>query len=200
MITRVPSWEKVEGEDGRLPADTGDEDPAAAQAALQQLAELGYIAPPGDDAVRAMALAEAESGLQHRRFLGEGGRFLEAKDDSRGPARRHPNEPRYWRILGQTCFTAQTPLEAAACLEALERLEPNLRRPLVLRGMLAWARDDLKACAEAFTAAEKIAPEDPITQAYLGRLYLRQRRWAEAERCFAGPWRSTPIRPTRITV
>ncbi len=183
-ITRVPSWEEVEGEDGRLSADAGDEDPAAAQAALQQLVELGYIAPPGDDAVRAVALAEAEADFNTAVSLGEGGRFLEAKAILASLADRHPDEPRYWRILGQTCFAAQTPEEAAPCLAALERLEPDRPQTLVLRGMLAWARDDLKACAEAFTAAEKIAPEDPITQAHLGRLYLRQRRWAEAERVF----------------
>jgi tetratricopeptide (TPR) repeat protein len=50
--------------------------------------------------------------------------------------------------------------------------------------LLAWARDDLDACAAAFTAAEKMAPDDLVTQTYLGRLYLRQRRWSDAERAF----------------
>ena len=42
----------------------------------------------------------------------------------------------------------------------------------------------MKACAKAFHEAERISPNDPVTQTYLGRLYLRQRRWAEAERAF----------------
>ena len=42
----------------------------------------------------------------------------------------------------------------------------------------------MAACSEAFHAAEKIAPNDPTTQSYLGRLYLRQRRWPDAERAF----------------
>ncbi|MEP6603512.1 MAG: alkaline phosphatase family protein [Spartobacteria bacterium] len=183
-ITRIPSWEERPGADGRLPAETGDEDPAAARAALQQLVELGYIAPPGEDAARAIAIAEAEADFNTATSLGEGGRILEAKTKLADLARRFPNEPRYWRILGQTCFAAQTPEEAVPCLAALERLEPGRPQTFVLRGMLAWARDDLKACGEAFTAAEKIAPDDPIVHAYLGRLYLRQRRWSEAERLF----------------
>jgi tetratricopeptide (TPR) repeat protein len=58
--------------------------------------------------------------------------------------------------------------------------------------MLAWARNDLKECATAFGAAEKIAPDDPVTQTYLGRLYLKQRRWADAERAFRHALKSDP--------
>ena len=42
----------------------------------------------------------------------------------------------------------------------------------------------METCAKAFHDAERIAPNDPVTQTYLGRLYLRQRRWPEAERAF----------------
>jgi tetratricopeptide (TPR) repeat protein len=42
----------------------------------------------------------------------------------------------------------------------------------------------MAGCAAAFNEAERIAPNDPITQTYLGRLYLRQRRWPDAERAF----------------
>ena len=42
----------------------------------------------------------------------------------------------------------------------------------------------MDACAEAFHQAERIAPNDPATQTYLGRLYLRRRQWKDAERAF----------------
>jgi tetratricopeptide (TPR) repeat protein len=184
VIARIPSWEAVPGTDGRLPAATDIEDPVAARAALQQLVELGYIAPLSEDAARSIAITEAEADFNTAVSLGEGGRLLDAKAILADLTGRFPDEPRYWRLLGQTCFAAQTPEEAGPCLAALERLEPGRPQTFILRGMLAWARDDLKACSEAFTAAEKIAPNDPIVHAYLGRLYLRQRRWAEAERLF----------------
>ncbi len=183
-ITRVPSWEAIAGADGRLPPDAGDEDPSAAQTALRQLVELGYIAPPGEDTARAIATVEAEADFNTAVSLGEGGRAREAKPILVSLTERYPDEPRYWRVLAQTCFAAQVPEEAAACLAALERLEPNRPQTLALRGLLAWTRGDMKECAEAFTASEKIAPDDPVTQNYLGRLYLRQRRWPEAERAF----------------
>lgn len=184
VIERVPSWEEITGNDGRLPDEAGEEDPAAAQAALRQLVELGYIAPPGDDVLKSIAQAEAEADFNTAASLHEGRRAREAKAIAEKLTAQYPDEPRYWKLLVQACFAAQTPIDAEPCLAALERLEPGAPTTIVLRGMLAWSRDDLEACSEAFHAAEKVAPNDPTTQSYLGRLYLRQRRWADAERAF----------------
>ena len=183
-ISRVPSWETVTGDDGRLPPGVGAEDPVAAQAALQQLVELGYIARPDGNITRMIALTEAEADFNLATALIEGGRAREAKEILARLTEQSPDEPRYWRALVQACLAGQTPLDAAPALAALERLEPGKPQTIVLRGLLAWARSDLEECAAAFGAAEKIAPNDPITQTYLGRLYLRQRRWADAERAF----------------
>ncbi len=183
-IQRIPSWEDELGESGQLPADTAEEDPAAAQAVLQQFIALGYIEAPGEDVARSIALAENEADFNVAVSLSEGGRPKEAKAILQQLTARAPDQPRYWRALVQACFAAQTPTDAEPCLAALERLEPGSPQVYVLRGMLAWSRDDFDECAKAFTEAEKIAPNDITTQAYLGRLYLRQRRWAEAERLF----------------
>ncbi len=184
VITRVPSWEEIAGEDGRLEAAGEEENPAAAEAALQQLVELGYIAPPGQDAAHAIMLAENEADFNEAVSLIEGGRPREAKEILQTLTKGRPDEPRYWLALVQAAFSAQTPEDAAPSLEALERLQPQSAQTWVLRGMLAWARKDLEECRAAFQAAEKIAPRDPVAQNYLGRLYLRQRQWAEAERAF----------------
>jgi tetratricopeptide (TPR) repeat protein len=191
-ITRIPSWEAAAGNDGRLPPAVEEEDPAAAQAALRQLVELGYIPPPDNNVPRMIALAEAEADFNLTAALIEGGRAREAKEISVRLTGQSPDEPRYWRALVQACFAGQTPLEAEPALAALERLEPNRPQTIVLRGMVAWARNDLEECAAAFGAAEKIAPDDPVTQTYLGRLYLRQRRWADAERAFRHALESDP--------
>jgi tetratricopeptide (TPR) repeat protein len=191
-ITRIPSWEEVAGKDGRLPASAEEEDPAAAQAALRQLVELGYIPPPDDNVPRMIALAETEADFNLAVTLMEGGRTREAKEIFVRLTNQSPDEPRYWRALVQACLAGQTPLEANSALAALERLEPDRPQTIVLRGLLAWARNDLEECAAAFGAAEKIAPDDPVTQTYLGRLYLKQRRWADAERAFRHALKSDP--------
>ena len=50
---RIESWEKIEGDAGMHPKDQ-QEDPYAAQEALKQLVELGYIEDPGEDKEKAV--------------------------------------------------------------------------------------------------------------------------------------------------
>jgi tetratricopeptide (TPR) repeat protein len=183
-ITRIPSWEEVARRDGRLPPAHDEEDPAAAQAVLQQFIALGYIEAPTGDAARAIALAEAEADFNRAAALSEAGRGSEARELLQALTARCPEEARYWRALAQACFMAQTPVSAQPALAALERLEPGKPQTIVLRGMLAWARNDMKDCAAAFIQAEAIAPNDPVTLTYLGRLYLRLRDWPKAEGLF----------------
>ena len=182
-IKRIPSWENVPGTDGRLSA-AEEETSAAAQAALNQLIALGYVAAPTGESSRLIEVAEAEADFNLAASLGEAGRHREAKEILAQLIARKPDEPqsRYWLAFARECLATQTPEDAAPALEALERIEPDAPHALTLRGVLAWARGDMEASAKAFGEAERIAPNDPIAQTYLGRLYLRQRRWPEAER------------------
>ncbi len=183
-MERIPSWEKVVGEDGRLPLRVEGENPEAAQAALRQLVQLGYVAGPTDDTLRMIGLAEAEADFNVAVSLCEAGRLQEGKEIFAKLAERHPTEPRYWMGLAQASLAAQTPNDAEPALAALERLEPDKPQTIALRGRLGWARGDMKACATALKEAERIDPDDPTTQTHLGRMYLRQREWAKAERAF----------------
>jgi tetratricopeptide (TPR) repeat protein len=186
QIERIPSWENVEGEDGRLPKETEDTNSPAAQTALRQLVELGYIAAPSKDALRSIELVQAEADFNVAASLCEAGRAREGKEILAKLIARHPDEPqtRYWFAFAQACLDSQTPEEAKPALEALERVQPDAPQTIVLRGVLAWMSGDMEACAKAFRAAEQIAPNDPTAQTYLGRLYLRRRQWKEAERAF----------------
>ena len=181
---RIPSWEEIPGDDGRLPPDPGETDPAAARALLAQFVALGYVEDPGDDARAAGARAEAEADFNLAAALVEGHRAPEAKALLIPLTERHPDEPRYWHARVQACLAARTPEEAAPCLEALDRLEPGQGRTVVLRGLLAWGRGDMDGSLAAFGEAARLAPDDPVTQTYLGRVALRQRRWTDAQRAF----------------
>ncbi len=183
-IVRIPSWEDVPGEDGRLARQFEDEDPAAAQEVVRQFIALGYVNAPDDDTLRLIAQAETESDFNLAASLCEAGRAREAKELFVKLTQQYPDEPRYWLAFAQACLASQTPQDAQPALNALEKLQPRLSQTIVLRGMLAWANGDMETCSQAFHDAEQIAPNDPLTQAYLGRLYLRQRRWREAEHAF----------------
>jgi len=56
-----------------------EENPAAAQAALNQLIELGYVAAQTGDTLRTIERAEAEADFNVAVSLGEAGRVREAK-------------------------------------------------------------------------------------------------------------------------
>ena len=58
-IDWIPSWEDVEGNDGRHPHDM-EIDAAESKAALDQLVALGYINAPDQDASKAVADAQRE--------------------------------------------------------------------------------------------------------------------------------------------
>ncbi len=185
-IQWIESWEKRRGSDGRLPMGADEEDPAAAQAMLQQLIGLGYVDAPANDTLRLIELAEAESDFNVAVSLCEAGRLTEGREMLAKLIARKPDapQPRYWMAFGQASLTAQKPDDAARALDALERIHPDAPQTIAMRGVLAWLRGDMKACAEAFHEAERLAPNDSISQTHLGRLYLRQRKWAEAERAF----------------
>ena len=170
QIERIPSWENVEGEDGRLPSEIEDANPAAAEAALGQLVELGYIAAPSDDVLRTIELVKSEADYNVAASLCEAGRLSEGKDMLAKLIARKPDEPqpRYWMAFAHACLAAQTPEDAAPALDALERTQPDAPQTLVLRGLLAWERGDMDACAQAFHEAERVAPDDATYANVLG--------------------------------
>lgn len=59
-VDTIPDWEKVEGDFGTHPTDLQD-DPWAAQEAMQQLIELGYIDAPGEDIAQKIEEIKQES-------------------------------------------------------------------------------------------------------------------------------------------
>lgn len=181
---RIASWEDAPGDFGPLAPDPGPAEPAAAAEVLRQLIDLGYVAAPRAAAPGAVEQAEAEASFNLAGALLEGSRAAEARPLLAALTARFPGEARYWRAFAQACLAARSLDEALPAVAALERLEPLRPHAAVLRGLLAWAHDDLTAGLAAFRQAERLAPDDPVTQTYLGRVYLRQRRWPDAQRAF----------------
>lgn len=72
----IESWEKVEGNDGMHDADI-KEDPWAAQEAMQQLVELGYIDALDDNKLDQIEKAKLESRYYVARNMINGGRVQE---------------------------------------------------------------------------------------------------------------------------
>jgi predicted AlkP superfamily phosphohydrolase/phosphomutase/tetratricopeptide (TPR) repeat protein len=73
----IPSWELVDGDCGMHDKDLV-EDPWAAQEALQQLVELGYIEAMDDDKLKLVERSKAESEYYKARNMIDGGRIDQA--------------------------------------------------------------------------------------------------------------------------
>ena len=73
VLDTIPDWEKVEGDFGTHPADL-QEDPWAAQEAMQQLIELGYIEAPGENIAQRIADVKNESKYYVARNLLDAGK------------------------------------------------------------------------------------------------------------------------------
>jgi len=74
---RIPSWEEVPGACGMHPADLRI-DPVEAQAALDQLVALGYIAPPGPDQEKTRRDTIASNRMQLAQSLADAHEYAKA--------------------------------------------------------------------------------------------------------------------------
>ncbi len=120
VFPQVPSWDEIPGDDGRHPA-WRQYDSAAAAESLQQLVNLGYIAPLGEDVGQAVAQTVEENQYNLARaymdagFAREGARILKslvANDSGQG---------RYYLHLFECWFTESDYDEATRVLDAFDR-------------------------------------------------------------------------------
>ena len=101
----IPSWDDVPGEDGRHAShrwyDTSD-----AAESLKQLVALGYIAPPGDDALRDVEECVTENRYNLARALVDAGSVNEGAAILCDLVARNPDQGRfYWHLFG--CLAQQ---------------------------------------------------------------------------------------------
>ena len=115
----IASWDEAAGEDGCHPTEAKYDSKASAEA-LRQLVDLGYVAPPSEDARKAVddCLREREYNLA-RSYMGAGHADL-AEPILRGLIARDEEEGRF-RVALLECLHAQGKL--AQCREALDAFD-----------------------------------------------------------------------------
>ncbi|GAA5128371.1 alkaline phosphatase family protein [Luteolibacter yonseiensis] len=189
-IRSIPSWEEIKGDDGSHPAglsiDSGD-----AGEGIRQLVALGYIAPPGDDAILAAEITNQELKYNLALSYMDAGRYGDAELLLEPLHVKHPEEHRFG-------------LHLAACYHAIGREGKitGLSRRLVraqlrkerehgavldrdaLRHFLAFAAFSEKRFGQVLQAIGRMSPayrERAETRNMLAEVQLRLRRWQDAE-------------------
>jgi tetratricopeptide (TPR) repeat protein/arylsulfatase A-like enzyme len=182
-IERIPTWENVPGEAGVYPSDLR-QDPVAAQQALQQLVELGYIAPPDADAQKTVNQA-----IDHLQFhlglsLLHYGNPLEAAKIFEGLLTTHPGDEHYAFPLAEAYFKGNKVPQARAILEKFLRQDEDSPAMELLLGSLLQAEGHTEAALVHLQKAEKLAPTLPQIYLRLGCAYLAARQFKPAECAF----------------
>jgi tetratricopeptide (TPR) repeat protein/arylsulfatase A-like enzyme len=182
-VERIPTWENVPGEAGMHPSDVR-EDPVAAQQALQQLVELGYIQPPDADAQKT--IHQVIDHLQYHLGLSvlSYGSPLEAAKIFEGLLSAHPGDKLYAFPLAQAYFKAGNLPQARAILEKFLGQNENLPAMELTLGSLLQAEGHTEAALVHLHKAEKLAPASPQIHLRLGSAYLAGRQFKEAEGAF----------------
>ncbi len=182
-IERIPTWEAVPGETGMHPPDLR-QDPVAAQQALQQLVDLGYIQPPDADAQKAVGQVidnmQFHLGLSVLHY----GSPSEAAKIFEGLLSRYPEEKLYGFPLAQAYFKGGNLPQARAILERFLNLNENSPAMELTLGSLLQAEGKTEEALVHLQKAEKLAPDMPQLQLRLGSAYLAGRQFKQAEGAF----------------
>jgi predicted AlkP superfamily phosphohydrolase/phosphomutase/tetratricopeptide (TPR) repeat protein len=120
LLETVPSWDAVPGDDGQHPPSRRYDGAAAAES-LKQLVDLGYVAPPGDDARRTVAECVIENRYNLARSYMDEGRPDLAIGILRSLIEEDPEDGRFYQHLFYCYMQAGDRKGAERALETFDR-------------------------------------------------------------------------------
>jgi len=186
----IPTWEAVAGECGMHPAEMQN-DPWAAQEAMKQLEELGYIEPPDADKKANLIKIQNETKFYLARVHMHANRYSEALPILELLFQENPDASRYALKLA-TCYQMLHRLEK--CREVIAHVRKNQNMGALeikqlpqidfLEGSLLIIENKPRKALAFLREAEKSVPHLPSLHIQLGNAYLKIHKWMDAERSF----------------
>lgn len=181
---RIPSWESQPGACGMHPPEQRM-DPVAARALIDQFVALGYVQKPtGQDQAQAVARTVRESKYNLARVFLDSRRAGQALPLLEELAAEQPQELRFLRELVLCQFILGRNEEAKRILEGLPILTEHQPWADLALGVLRYQEGNSAEALEHLLRAEQADPRMPTLHLRIGSVYLRIRRWEEAERAF----------------
>ena len=183
-IDRIPSWDDLPGEAGMHPADLR-QDPVDASEAIRQLVELGYMPPPTSEQYDAMELARVEWKYNLAATQLDAGQPEKALPLIESMHGQQPQNQRF-AVLLVRCYAN---LGRAADVRRVVETWTQQKAPTPETDLwLGWAlliSGERDAALHHLRRAEQATPDSPAIHAMIGRVYVKQRHWRDAERAFA---------------
>jgi tetratricopeptide (TPR) repeat protein len=184
-VERIASWEEVpDPKFESREASSVEDDPEAAAVALQQLVELGYVEAPGEDIKRDIVRTRAEQKLSLACSYIDGKQPARALSLGEELMSQFPEEIRYVVFAGQAAVSARDTAALGRVLDALELLKPDAKQVALFRAFHCWLTRDSEGALRHFENALVHGAQDSWLLCRIGRVYLRLRRWREAEEAF----------------
>jgi tetratricopeptide (TPR) repeat protein len=180
---RVESWEDIDGPCGMHPPELRI-DPAESHAILMQLAALGYVDAPGEDAERTVRDTIAGNQFCLAQSLADARRFDEAIQaiDALDDRVRHGGSA---QVLQASCLLALGRYEPAReILERLAATNPADPRMEMLLGAIDLAQGRTAEALVHLEHVEAAEPRLPDLHNKLGEAYLATARHAAAITAF----------------
>ena len=208
VLDTIPDWEKVEGDFGTHPADL-QEDPWAAQEAMQQLIELGYIEAPGENIAQRIADVKNESKYYVARNLLDAGKNDKAIEILE-PIFEDTKETRYGQKLAHAYLSTKKFKKCRALIEKLKEKQIQLKaeeeklsdKELTkkkkgflkeielpnyidyVEGLLLMYLNRPEKALKLLRKVEENAPNSLSVVVNIGKVCLMRQRWADAQDAF----------------
>ncbi|HVV44348.1 MAG TPA: alkaline phosphatase family protein, partial [Bryobacteraceae bacterium] len=187
-LERIPSWEKVEGDDGRHPPHM-QLDPLAATESLEQLVALGYVEEPDADEEQAAKRTVADLRTNLAEACQDAGRHAEAAAILRELREANPDDLRaaLRLFISAQALGRRDEMEAIAADWSGRRkqvYESSLARlnELRERGRASKTTPRLNAEERAeLKALRRLCRYDPsLTNYFESRIFRARRQWRKA--------------------
>lgn len=189
----IPSWENVEGNDGRIKL-VDQQDMWASAEAMQQLIDLGYIEKPDENKAKAVEAATLEAKYYLARAYVDGSKFAEGITILEEITVKEPEIVRYKLKLIQVYLNAR---KFKKCRELIENIKTIKDYPknkvLFYEGMLEIFTYRLKNAIRIFEELKSNnANISPKLSYHLGRAYNLRYMFEEAEAEFKNALKLDP--------
>jgi tetratricopeptide (TPR) repeat protein len=185
-VERIPSWELVPGPSGTHPPEAapGPEEVWESEAAIRQLADLGYVDAPSKDQERQVKLARLHQTFNLARLHLAAGRAAEASPLLEALVQETPESATFKLYLAQSYFQSGRLDASRQVVKGL--IQPGDERPMArfLLGNLCLAEGKMEEGLAHLLAFEGAPTAMPRLRCTVGRVYARLGRWDDAERSF----------------
>ena len=155
-----------------------EEDPWVVQGMLSRLADLGYIE---GDSTEGVVLDRARNLGQ---VYASTGRPAKAIEQYESVLAKNPDD-KGCKIAIASCWLQMGQLDE--CEQSIKQIltdEVDAPQANLYSGMIAFRRGNTAKSLEYLKRAEKADPRLPGLHCQIGNVYLRRKRWADAERAF----------------